>query len=581
MTEPSRRRGMEALDGPFDPFAEQESISGQQSFAFPSSQPLRLTRTQDLARLKTPNDLPSQLLESMRNKPKPKWIVNYPTRLFHLKPQSNLRISDDLDWETTFLWQKVSSQRVQASWIQALPVPALDLPLELFPQTLLRQGATMRTRESTPRELLDFATAVLNTSGTETAAALAPAAGVPLRNIKGHALHIIKQFERLHDPEAVAMAARVRAHEQAKAEMQSFIRFRDSERKPTGMGFRTAKDMLFLDDQFLTDFLRRARQHGLQNRRMRSDVKLVCFLNSQDAAKIRTIAVSSSPFQNPPSRHYLCYSIARTFPNLERLFLASIGVFDNVPEHPWYSSRQFSRLRRLEKFAADEVDLGNGGRSFSAQFLEDPTALFDPANMSTELKKATGAHANGRGRALAGTPARTPIVAHGVKAGLLRDPASRHRDQQPAPLVGAVQRELSAAFADMLRGKQEAARASRAEALSRLEGRRTRLPRPSAPGATTRRRYRREEPRVEPRQWVWAHYQKARRRYARPDDDSSSEPESEASVAADEVVSRRPGDSPRVEPFVLAYDRGAFDRIVQDGWVGFGPGVDLSHLSRR
>lgn len=576
---------MEAsLDGPFDPFAEQERISGQQCFGFPASQPLRLSRTQDLARLKMPTDLPSQLLETMRNKSSPKWIVNYPRRLFHLKPQSNLRISDDLDWESTFLWQKVSSQRVQASWIQSLPVPALDLPLELFPDTLLRQGATMRMRESTPHELLAFAEAVLNTTGTETTAARAP------RNIRAHALHIIQHFEKWNDPQAVTMAARVRKHEQAKAEMQSLIRFRDSERKATGMGFRTAKDMLFLDDEFLTDFLRRASQHGSQNRRTRSDVKLVSFLNSKDAAKITTIVVSSSPFQDPASRPYLCYSIARTFPNLERLFLASIGVFENVPGHPWYSPRQFSRLRRLEKFAEDEVDLGNGGRSFSAQSPEDPTALFDTANMSPELKQATGAYASGRGRALAGTPARTPVVAHGVKAGLVRDPAGHHhgqdqdQDQQPAPLVLAVHRELSAAFAGMLRGKQAAARAWRAGALGRLEGRRTRLPRPSrgqaasAPGIA--RRYRREEPAVDPMQWVRENYEKRRRRHARPDDDPPSDPETEASVAADELVSG-PEESPRVEPFVLAYDRDAFDRIVQDGWAGFGPGVDLSHFSRR
>ncbi|KAI3392843.1 hypothetical protein diail_5049 [Diaporthe ilicicola] len=564
MTE-SSKRGMGALDRPFDPSVEQE---------------------RDLSRLKTPKDLPSQLLEAMRNEPNPGTIVNYPTRLFHLRPQSNLQIPDNLDWEQAFLWQKVSSQIVQARWIQNLPVPALDLPLESFPETLLRQGTAMRMGESTPRELLDFASAVLNTPSTAAAAAVAATTAVapahmPWRDIKWQALHIINHFERQNNPEAVAMAAKVRNHKRGKAEMRSFIRCRDSERKPTGMGFRTEKDVLLLDDEFLTDFLGRASQHGAQTRRMRSDVKLVSFLNSQDAAKITTIAVSSLPFQNPASRTYLCYSIARTFPNLRRLLIVSVSIWDRTPDQIRNNPTQFARLRRLENLAAEEA-LENGGSSFTPHPIEDPAALFDMTNMSEELKHATGAYADGRGRSLEGSPALTPVVAHGVSTGVLHDPAEHPRGQQPPPLVEAVQQELFTEFEGMVRRKQEAARASRAETLSRLEGWRTMLPRPSrgqaasAPGVA--RKYRRDELPVDLVGWVRAHRDVFLRRNLRPEDASASEPETEASIEASEVVPRH---GPRVEPCVLEYDRAAFDRIAQSGWVGFGPGVDLSHLSEH
>lgn len=207
MARPSRR-GAEALEGPFDPFTG-EHVS-QQPFEFPSPPALRLSQPEELARLRIPNEVPVQTLEGMRNRRGHQRYINYPSRMFHLRPQSNLRMTDDLDWEKAFLWQKVSMPYCMARWIQKFPCPALDLPLEYFPEEILRRGLTMRLSKTKDREGLELAAAVLNAVPTRDLSGPAPFYDVPLRNVKSLAREIIRQLERKNYPEAIAMGKRTR-----------------------------------------------------------------------------------------------------------------------------------------------------------------------------------------------------------------------------------------------------------------------------------------------------------------------------------------------------------------------------------
>lgn len=586
------RRGAEALEGPFDPFTG-EQVS-QKPFEFPPSPALRLSQPQELARLKVPKDVPVQTLEGMRNRKGRKKYVNYPSRMFQLRPQSNLRMTDDLDWEKAFLWQKVSRSYCEASWIQDFPCPALDMAVDDFPEEILRWGLRLRLSKTTAREGLDFASAVLSAAPRDPSEP-APFSDVPWRNVKSLARGIIRRHERKNNREAITMAARVREHQRARDDYQSFFRFRDSDRKPFGMGFRGTRDALLLDDEYLTDFLNRAGQRGDLGQRKRSDVKLVTFLNSVDAAKVTIVAVSARAFREMRTRTYLCYAIVRTFPNLKRLLLISVGT--TAARRLGRAARpmrtQNPRFGELQHFADREVR-ENGGSSFVARPSEDPAALFDVANMSPELLKATGAHADGRGRSLEGDAARTPLVAYGVAQGLLHDPAAAQAggdgdndNEADPPFVDAVQYVLSAAFRVFFRAKEAAGLATRAETLSKLECRRTMLPRPvvaathsGGPGSAqpTARLYRRTE--VTPEdfvEWVREHKAKLVRRAVPESLASETDPDSEASLPPAEIgpVTR---EYARVEPYLLVYDRDAFDRNVLSGWTGFGPGVDMSHF---
>lgn len=589
------RRGAEALEGPFDPFTGEQM--SQRPFELPPSPALRLSQPQELARLKVPKDVPVQTLEGMRNRSRKKY-VNYPSRMFHLRPQSNLRMTDDLNWEKAFLWQKVSRSYCEASWIQDFPCPALDMAVDDFTEEILRWGLRLRLSKTTTREGLDFASAVLNAVPRDPSEP-APFADVPWRNVKSLARGIIRRHERKNNREAITMAARVREHQRARDDYRSFFRFRDSDRKPFGMGFRGTRDALLLDDEYLTDFLSRAGQRGDLGQRKRSDVKLVTFLNSVDAAKVTIVAVAARAFREMSTRTYLCYAIARTFPNLRRLLLISVGT--TAARRPGRAARpmrtQNPRFGELQHFADREVR-ENGGSSFVARpSEEDPAALFDIANMSPGLLKATGARADGRGRSLEGDPARTPLVAHGVAQGLLHDPAAAQaggdgdsdNDKADPPFVDAVQHVLSAAFRVFFRAREAAGLATRAETLSKLECRRTMLPRPvvarrgdpppgPASAQAAARLYRRTE--VTPEdfvEWVRGHKAKLVRRAVPESLASETDPDSEASLPPAEVgpVTR---EYARVEPYLLVYDRDAFDRNVLSGWTGFGPGVDMSHF---
>lgn len=496
-------------------------------------------------------------------------------------------MTDDLDWEKAFLWQKVSQPHCEARWVRHFPCPALDIPLEDFPQEILKWGLTIRLSESTDREWLEFAAAVLNAVARDPLEP-ATAADVPWRDVKSMARGIIAQLERENNLEAIAMGDRVREHQMARDDYKSFFRFRDSDRKPLGMGFRGTRDVFLLDDEYLTDFLNRAGQRGPSGLRKRSDVKLISFLNSVDAAKVTTLAVSPRPFREKRTRLYLCYAVVRTFPNLKKLLLTSIGTVDSDPTHPWSVKTQEVRLGTIQDLAEHEVR-ENEGISFMDRPDEDPGALFDIANMSPELIEATGAHVDGKGRALAGKPARTPMVAYGVAAGLLHDPAvARAGDvddevKDNPPFVDSVQYALTGAFRVITRRKEAAALATRAETLSKLMNRPTKLPRPvRSPRESARpvaRLYRRTE--VTPEgfvEWVWGHAGRLVHRAEGPlEEASETDPGSEASLPAEEVgpVDR---EYARVEPLLLVYDRDSFDGNVQSGWTGFGPGVDMSHF---
>lgn len=582
MARPSRR-GAEALEGPFDPFTGE--LTSQRPFEFPPPPALRLSQPEELARLKVPNDVPVQTLEGMRNRRGHQRYVNYPSRMFHLRPQSNLRMTDDLDWEKAFLWQKVSMPYCYARWIQKFPCPALDMPLEYFSEEVLRQGLTMRLSKTRDREGLEFAAAVLNAVPTRDLSGPPPFYDVPLRNVKSLAREIIRQLERRQNPEAITMGNRVREHQRARDDYRYFFRFRDSNRKPLGMGFRGTRDVLLLDDEYLTDFLSRAGQRGPLVQRKRSDAKLVSFLNSVDAAKVTTVAVSPRPFRDKRTRMYLCYAIVRTFPSLQKLLLVAIGTIDGGPERSGSVQTQHARFGNLKGFADLEV-YENGDSSFVARLTEDLAARFDVANMSPELIEATGANADGRGRALSGDPARTPLVAYGVATGLLHDPATRSRDDDDKidpPFVADVQSVLSTAFRVFFRAKEAAGLATREETLSKLQHRRTMLPRPVArgpPGAfqPVARLYRRTE--VTPEdflEWVQETRAKFVRRAVPDEEASETDPDSEPSLPPAEIG---PMDRlyARVEASFLVFDRYSFDRNVQSGWIGFGPGVEISHF---
>lgn len=579
MARPSRR-GAEALEGPFDPFTG-EHVS-QQPFDFPPPPALRLSDPQELARLKVPNDVPVQTLEGMRDRRGQQRYINYPPRLFHLKPQSDLRMTDDLDWEKAFLWQKVSMPYCMARWIQKFPCPALDLPLEYFPEEILRRGLTMRLSKTKGREGLEFAAAVLNAVPTRDLSGPPPFYDVPLRNVKSLAREIIRQLERKNYPEAIAMGNRVRGHQRARDDYRFFFRFRDSNRKPLGMGFRGTRDALLLVDEYLTDFLSRAGQRGALGQHRRSDAKLVSFLNSVDAAKVTTVAVSPRPFRDKRTRMYLCYAIVRTFPNLQRLLLVSVGTIDSEPEVMWRTKTQHARFGNLEDFAGLEV-YENGDSSFVARPTEDLAARFDVENMSPELIEATGAYADGRGRPLEGDPARTPLVAYGVATGLLHDPAThpQNDDKVDPPFVDDVQDVLSSAFRVFFRAKEAAGLATRAVMLSKLQCRPTMLPRPvvrGPPGPYQPVSNRRIEVKSEDfLEWVQEHEAKLIRRAVPDEEASETDPDSEPSLPAAEIgpVNRLYA---RVEASFLVFDRDSFDRNVQSGWMGFGPGVEMSHF---
>ncbi|POS74449.1 hypothetical protein DHEL01_v207156 [Diaporthe helianthi] len=556
---------------------------GPQPWEFPSPPHLRLSQPPELADLRAPNDVPVLALERLRNKQGLiKRYVNYPMRLFHLRPQSNLAISDDLDWENTFLWQKVSSPSCKADWIKDFHYPALDMPLPNFPEAILRYGMSSRISGQglTKNEALEFAAAVLN-SNIRGPSDPEPDSNMEWKDIRWMARRLVLQLEKHGSRRGAAMAAKMREDQQAREECNSFFRFCDSDHKPTGMGFRGNRDTFLLDSDYMTDFFNRASQNGTLSMRTISQLKLIPFLDSLGAAHVTTLAVSAQAFREPNKRTYLCHAIARTFPNLERLHLIAIGTVDSdsaarwtITPQMWY---QFGSLRAM---AAIEIHR-NGGSSYLRAPREDGEARFEPHDMSPALTRATGTYADGRGRVLAGGPARTPLVAFGIRAGLLHDPDPEPSQQpgggpadqrrQDPPLVAAVQRTLTAAFKPIIRGQQAAARATRAEALAKLEGRRTMLPRPVPRGPASgvhsaHRLYQRSEARqTDFRSWP---------RHV----SSRTENQSEVPLPAVEV-GLRTREYPRVKATVLVYDRDSFDENVYSGWTGFGPGVDLSHFN--
>ncbi|KAG8169926.1 hypothetical protein KVR01_000671 [Diaporthe batatas] len=551
---------------------------GPQPWGFPPPPPLRLCDPRLLAKLRFPNDVPVQVLERMKYRGFRRY-VNYPTRLFHLRPQSNLEIPEDLDWETAFLWRQVSSSLCRADWIEEFPYPALDMPLPYFPEALLQHGQTIRTSKLTPEEGLEFAAAVCH-SAARGPSDPEPNFNVEWKDIRKMAIGVVGQLERQGNPGAAAMAASMREQRRDWREYDSFFRFRDWNHKPTGMGFRGTRDLLFLDDDYLTDFLKRASQDGAASVRMRPDVKLIPFLAGPDAAKVTAIMVSAKAFRDPEARTYLCYAIARAFPRLHRLRLTSIGtVASDVAERLGLTPDRWFKTGELGYFAQEEMRR-NGGSSYVRRAREDAEARFDTAGMSPALMRATGAYADGRGRSLAGDLARTPLVAYGIGAGLMHDPEPRapadHEGGRDPPFIAAVQHMLTAAFRVVARRREACAAVARAEARARRAGWPTMLPRPVPLGPawgvwSADRSYRRCGMRPQDFRW-WAedHIARERRRHAH------AQPEHFSSEAEPQPAHSVP--YARVEATVLIYDRDAYDRNVYGGWTGFAPGVDLSYF---
>lgn len=567
---------------------EMAPLPFDEMWGFPSHTPLRVSQPRELARLRFPNnDVPVQALERMKNRQgRYKMYVNYPGRLFHLRPQSKLKIPEDLDWESAFLWQKVPRSQCKAAWIEYFPCPALDMPLPYFPKELLTYGLTLRVSQLSIDEALEFAAAVFNS----TARPLSEARQdwyVQWRDIRSRAKSIVRQLEKQGSRRATDMAVRMRRQQKVMREYESFFRFRDSDRKPTGMGFRGSRDMFFLDDEFVTDFINRAIQNWTPSVRMRSEAKLISFLDSLDAAKVTILMVSAQAFREPWKSTYLCYAIARTFPNLEELRLISIGIVgsDSDTTARWNITPEFwFRTGNIQRLVESEIR-SNGGSSYLRMPHEDDFPRFHTYEMSAALMEATGAYEDGHGRLLAGEPPRTPLVAYAIRAGLIHDPDP---DQQPPddqrgqdpPFIAAVQHLLTAAFKVIVRRREVAAEATTAEALANLEGRWTLLPRPVARGPawgvwSAERRYRPSETRPEDFRWLAQdHIAREQRGHAHAYPEST-EPESAHSAPAAETgpYARKYA---RVESSVLVYEQDAYDKNVSNGWTGFGPGVDMS-----
>lgn len=521
-----------------------------------------------------PKDMFTECYQKVKDSARPKVFVNYPDRVFHLKPQFNGL--PGRDWETTFLWHKISVPHMKAEYLEPLPLPGLDLHADAFPPDLYAQRDYLDSC-SPPDEkaYLRWAKDVLTHVETEAESRERTAHGYVRHyadfDIRADAISALYRSADSKTEDAEWLLEELVQRNRLCDELQRWVRFRDHQAVANGLGFRPAHDTIYLDNMFLQDYLERIgeRPGGATVYR----VPLVSFLmlNGRDRANMARLAISAEPFLVPGQADRnlsaLCHGIARSFPNLTHLRLVvSTGVIERPRSHAWdIETRVVAGFHNLDEVVRAEVQ-ANGGSSYLS-----PAGA--PAGASPDHWMS----------------GRTMIVEYGLEAGLILDPAERH-DEPGAlpPLVDDVARELAWQRLSAVTQRRTREGVARRAAASKLFGTPTRLPRPvsdpasgglahprlySAPGDGSPMRLTRAEFEAE-----MDRRELERRRDERMGVTRDFHPS--PSLSSIELYDLIPhGDwQITVEPVVMVYYRDAFDRAVARGWQDIGHCVDMDKV---
>ncbi|ROW06681.1 hypothetical protein VPNG_06733 [Cytospora leucostoma] len=530
-----------------------------------------------------PKDMITECYQKVKDSARPKVFINYPDRVFHLKPQFR-NLWHGRDWEAAFLWHKVSVPHMKAEFLDPFPLPGLDLPADAFPPDLHAQRDYLEAC-SPPDEkaILRWAKDVLThvESEAEFRERTRPRyvrthySGYDLR---ADAIGALYSYAESGSEEAEWLLDELVQRERLREELQRWVRFRDHEGVPSGLGFRPARDTLYLDNMFLQDYLER--MGGRPGHASVYKVPLVSFLmlDGRDRANISRLAVSVEPFLAPGEAGnnltVLCHGIARSFPNVTHLRLVvSTGVIDRPRSHAWdLETRHVAGFHNLDVLAAAEIQ-ANGGSSY----LPPPPAAADDDPDHWWLGGE-----------------RTMIVRYGLEKGLILDPARRHRRHHASgaqpPLVGAVVVEMAwQRYAALVEKKARRGVARRAAA-SKLSGTPTRLPRPApdpfwdtlarprrysgaGDGSPVRGMSRAEfAARLTRREFE----QRRDERLGGRDRDLYTSP-SLSSIELYDIIPQQDWQV-TVEPVVVVYYRDSFDRAVACGWRDIGHCVDMDKV---
>ena len=522
-----------------------------------------------------PKDMPTDLYQKSQDT---KVYVNHPPRIFHLKPQF-VRFTPSDDWEKTFLHQKVSVPRMKVEYLEPLRFPGLDcrsFPGELYEvcRVLQRHYNPITQGE----EFITWAKHVLNYEEKEadlrrrTAIRYGtpPSGGLgPRDDLRMQAIGIIKHYADGGWEEAVEIHEQLAERDHILAEMTTLVRFRDHNGVPNGLGYRPSQDTLYLDNQFLEDYL-----EGLSQDASPFNKPLVPFLNGNDCVKIRHLAVSVAPFTNTNIVSTLCHAVLQTFPNVMHLKLVTLAVVDRRPHEWWEADTQFAKFQTLESIVEREFYMGVMRQRAGGPAPQTPVAAYAIATGLMLDPNGPATHHRSPPR-----PAAPPasledaFVGPGPALGARGGPApAAAAAAEPAPrdwppLLHTVHQEMKkarrAVVASTIMQTGSARRARRIE----RDGSPTRLPRPDA----ERRAVTGASPRA-----LRARFE--RERNERLGSVRELGPEKIGGFDPDRPLAH-PDHAPlAVEPVVLCYYRDAFDRATRRGWSRYGPMIDLSHL---
>ncbi|KUI69968.1 hypothetical protein VM1G_05253 [Cytospora mali] len=508
-----------------------------------------------------PKDMPTECYQRVKDSARPRFFVNHPARIFHLKPQFGSRMPGS-DWEKTFLFQKVSVPHMKAEYLDPVPFPGLDLPPNAFPREFFVSINAIRSEYyPDPEKLIPWAKSVLNYVEPEaqtrarTAIQYARPAGYPVDDLRAFAVQTIENLAADGYPEATWIIDQIRNRKHLLGDLQWFMRFRDHNGVPNGLGFRPTTDTLFLDSGFLDDFL----EHTGQNPSSRLETPLIPFLNGEDRANIAIVAVSVDYFHSREVRALLCHALVRSFPNIQHVKLVTVGVAGRKPQQVWDSDTKFGQVQGFTQVVRQEV-LRNGGSSFMGPDSQD---------------------SNGASSGDVPPPGRTPVVAYGLAKGLIVDPEE--------DLDGDTQSELVAGIERQIRGMRNMYFASREvehsvavrDVARKRDGSPTMLPRPATQddesmlGASPRIHTNKEAPRL-----TRAEFERQRNEKLGSHRSMAPKEDSESTVPRTKLIAQQHYKLV-VEPVILTYYRDAFDRAVANGWRMVGSTIDLSHLGMQ
>ncbi|KAK7736562.1 hypothetical protein SLS53_006994 [Cytospora paraplurivora] len=530
--------------------------------------------------LPPPKDMITECYQKVKDSARPKVFVNYPDRVFHLKPQFR-NASPGKDWEATFLWHKVSVPHMKAEYLDPFPLPGLDLPADAFPPDLYAQRDYLEAcSPSDEKACLRWVKDVLTHVETEAEFRERTAPRyVRTRHsgcdIRAEAIGALYNYAESGSEDAEWLLDELVQRDKLREELQHWIRFRDHQGVPNGLGFRPAHDTLYLDNMFLQDYIERI--GGRPGHASEYKVPLVSFLmlDGRDRANMSRLAVSVEPFLAPGEEEeehnlsVLCHGIVKSFPNITHLRLVvSTGVIDRPRSHAWdLETRHVAGFHNLDVLVGAEIQ-ANGGSSYLAA----------PAGGGGGADDDPGRWPGGR----------TMIVEYGLETGLILDPAGRHAPGARPPLVDAVAAEMAwQRYAALMQKKARRGVARRAAA-SKLSGTPTRLPRPvSDPfwnGLARPRRYSAPGD-GSPVRMTRAEFaaRMARREFERRRDERLGRNRDlypSPSLSSIELYDIIPdGDwQLTVEPVVMVYYRDAFDRAVACGWREIGHCVDMDKV---